>query len=190
MFVYHEEGNPSAVFAPDVMVVFGVPDHERRIYKLWDEGVAPSVVFEVSSRRTQAQDRGPKREMCARLGIHEYFLWDPRHEYLVPPLKGYELRDGAYEELEPDAGGAVVSQRLGLRLCSEGHHLELHEATTGDRLARMVDTTSAARAAQQVIRRAEERAARAEAEAEHLRDEIAQLRAERDESSIVGGDSG
>src|SRR3990172_6430588 len=68
MFVYYEEGEPSSVFAPDVMVVFGVPTTQRRVYKLWEEGHAPSVVFEVSSRSTWLEDRGNKRALCERLG--------------------------------------------------------------------------------------------------------------------------
>ncbi len=38
LFFYYEEGNPRAVVAPDVFVVFGVPNKKRRTYKLWQEG--------------------------------------------------------------------------------------------------------------------------------------------------------
>ena len=37
VYVYYTEGDPSATFAPDVMVVFGVPPARRRVYKLWEE---------------------------------------------------------------------------------------------------------------------------------------------------------
>ncbi len=34
LFIYFEEGNPQAVVAPDVFVVFGVEKKPRRTYKL------------------------------------------------------------------------------------------------------------------------------------------------------------
>src|SRR3972149_521363 len=45
LFVYYEEGNPSAVFAPDVFAVVGVPKHERRTYRLWEERVILALVL-------------------------------------------------------------------------------------------------------------------------------------------------
>src|SRR3712207_4357261 len=51
LFIYYEEGNPAARFALDVFVVFGVPKRRRRTYRLWEEGRAPAVVFEFSSRQ-------------------------------------------------------------------------------------------------------------------------------------------
>jgi Uma2 family endonuclease len=72
LFVYYEPGNPAAVFAPDVFVVRGVGGRQRRIYKLWEERVAPEVVFEVSSRKTWLEDHGNKRILCSRLGVAEY----------------------------------------------------------------------------------------------------------------------
>jgi len=92
-----------SVFAPDVMVVFGVPGTERRVYKLWEEDRAPAVVFEVSSRATWLTDQGNKRALCERLGVGEYFLWDPRYEYLTPPLQGFCLVGGSYRALRADA---------------------------------------------------------------------------------------
>ena len=53
LLLYYEEGNPRASVAPDVMVVFGVPKLPlRRVYKLWEEGAAPSVVIEITSPST------------------------------------------------------------------------------------------------------------------------------------------
>src|SRR4051812_46502073 len=48
LLLYYEEGNPAAVVAPDVMVVQGVSKGARRTYRLWVEGPAPSVVFEMT----------------------------------------------------------------------------------------------------------------------------------------------
>jgi Uma2 family endonuclease len=180
MFVYYEEGQPASVFAPDVMVVFGVPGTERRVYKLWEEGRAPSVVFEVSSRKTWLVDEGNKRALCQSLGVAEYFLWDPRYEYLTPPLQGFRLVGGAYRALRADPQGCVRSRALGLRLCAEGHRLELYDEASGQRLERPTEAAAAARLAIEAERQRaaemEERARRAEAEVQRLRAENARLR--------------
>ena len=54
------------------------------------------VVSRGSSRR---DDERCKRDVYAALGVSEYFLYDPRGEYLTPPLQGWRLRDGEYREL-------------------------------------------------------------------------------------------
>ena len=69
MFLYHEEGNPRAVVAPDVFVVVGAPVHKRMSYKLWEEPKAPDFVLEVTSRSTREEDQGRKREVYASLGV-------------------------------------------------------------------------------------------------------------------------
>ena len=56
LFVYYQEGDPRQVVAPDVFVVQGVRNQPRRIYKLWEEGEAPAVVFELTSRSTRRED--------------------------------------------------------------------------------------------------------------------------------------
>jgi Uma2 family endonuclease len=170
MFVYYEEGEPSSVFAPDVMVVFGVPKTLRRVYKLWEERLAPSVVFEVSSRSTWIEDRGNKRDLCKRLGVAEYYLWDPRYEYLTPPLQGFRLVHGAYRALRPDAMGCVESAPLGLRLCFEANQLELYDLATGERLYRPGEAEATAR---QALADAE---ATARAAVEEARQELASER--------------
>ena len=72
LFIYYEEGNPEAVVAPDVFVVFGAPKHRRSSYMLWNEPKAPDFVMEITSRRTRSQDQGPKRGTYAFLGVQEY----------------------------------------------------------------------------------------------------------------------
>ncbi|NOG34207.1 MAG: Uma2 family endonuclease [Chloroflexi bacterium] len=134
LFVYYEKGKPSSVFAPDAFVVFGVPKRERRTYKLWEEGgKAPDVVFEVSSESTSLEDEGSKKVICRRLGVSEYFLYDPEQAYLEPPLQGFRLTNGRYQLLTPDANG-LYSQQLDLYLRLEGQQLRLIDAATGEHL--------------------------------------------------------
>ena len=68
LFVYYQEGNPRRVVAPDVFVVQGVRNRQRRIYKLWEEGVVPAVVFELTSRSTRREDLRSKYDLYERLG--------------------------------------------------------------------------------------------------------------------------
>ncbi len=44
------------------------PNHQRRIYKLWEEGRAPDVVFELTSERTYREDLSDKRLIYEELG--------------------------------------------------------------------------------------------------------------------------
>ena len=124
MFLYYEQGNPRAVVAPDVFVVLGAPSRLRDSYLLWNEPKGPDFVLEVTSASTRRKDRGRKREVYAALGVTEYFLYDPRAEYLTPPLQGYRLRDGAYRPLPAvtvlsNRAVAVASEVLGLELRDE-----------------------------------------------------------------------
>lgn len=176
MLFYYEEGNPEACVAPDVFVVKGVPKRERRIYKLWDEGVPPAVVFEITSRGTRLEDLGTKRALYAMLGVTEYFLYDPLGEYLKPSLQGYQLVGEEYQRVRPEAEERLVSQVLGLELRLEEGRLRLVNPATGERLLTPAEALAAQRAEAATRRAAEERAAHVEAEAERLRVELARLR--------------
>src|SRR5207244_791296 len=75
MFLYYEEGNPTACVAPDVFVVQGVDKHERRTYRLWEESQPPAVVFETTARGTRLEDLGAKRAAYARQGVRGSWEW-------------------------------------------------------------------------------------------------------------------
>jgi len=77
LLVYYEQGNPKKFVVPDVFVVLGLEPRDRRIYKLWVERKAPNVVIEVTSRKTKKKDTVGKPALYAKLGIREYFLFDP-----------------------------------------------------------------------------------------------------------------
>lgn len=171
MLLYYEEGNPAACVAPDVFVVQGVAKGERRTYRLWEEGQAPVVVFEITSRGSRLEDLGTKRAIYAMLGMREYFLYDPLGEYLRPPLQGYRLQEGEYQRLPPGGEGRLVSQALGLELRLEDGRLRVFNPTTGERLLTPAEALVARRVA-------DARASRAEAELERLRAELARLRGE------------
>jgi Uma2 family endonuclease len=163
VLVYYEEGDPTQRFAPDVFVVFGVPKRRRRVYRLWEEKRPPAFVLEVTSRSTRLEDRGNKRELCAELGVRDYFLFDPEGEYLKPPLQGFRLVRGRYEPIAPDADKRLTSEALGLLLTIDGGSLRFIDPATGEPLLHV----------QEHIARAEHEAARADA----AEAEIARLRA-------------
>jgi len=142
MFVYYEEGNPRSMLAPDVMVVFGVPKRERRVYLLWEEGEAPSVVFELSSRATWREDQRNKKALCARLGVSEYYLCDPAYEYLRPPLQGFRLAGDSYVPMVPTADGSLHSERLGLALALEAGQIRMTDLATGETLPTSAEMAS------------------------------------------------
>jgi Uma2 family endonuclease len=119
LILYYEEGNPRASVAPDTFVVFGITKRRREIYKLWEEGIPPAVVIELTSRTTRREDLVKKRALYARLGIAEYHLYDPRFprlQYLDPALQGLRLVEGEYQPIPPFADGSYISEALNMRL--------------------------------------------------------------------------
>ena len=165
MLHYYEEGNPRASVAPDVFVVFGArkdelrPQGWRDVYKLWEEPGAPDFVLEVTSRSTRTEDEERKHALYASLGVGEYFLFDPRGEYLKPALKGYRLGGSAYEPipvtLRHQAPG-IRSEALGLQLCVRGRELRLHDPATAQDLLAYDEEAAARRAAEAEVARLRE----------------------------------
>ncbi len=173
LFLCYEKGNPRAAIAPDVLVVHGVKKWPRPNYLLWEEGRPPSLVIEVTSRSTRREDLRDKRFCYEKLGIEEYFLFDPYEEYLHPPLQGFRLQDGRYQliPLEPDGG--LLSRTTGVLLRPEGNRLRLIDAASGELLPwpeEREERDAKARA------EAEARAAAAEARVKALEAELARLR--------------
>ncbi len=132
MFFYDEQGNPRAVKAPDIMVIDGIKnrDQERWTFKLWVENEVPRLVIEVTSEETQRDDTIVKRELYARLGVREYFLFDPLTEYLDPQLQGFRLVGQRYEPIEPEPNSIFESHELGLKIQANGYHLRFYDAAT------------------------------------------------------------
>ena len=163
-FLYYEQGNPRAVVAPDVFVVRGAPGHLRDSYLLWKEPKGPDFVLEITSASTRREDEGRKRGVYAALGVEEYFLYDPRGEYLTPPLQGYRLRAGEYRPLPavavlPGGGTVVPSEVLGLELRRRRGErmLRLHDPATGRDLPTHREETAARQEAEARIEELEAR---------------------------------
>ena len=161
-FLYYEQGNPRAVVAPDVYVVVGAPAHLRDSYLLWNEPKGPDFVLEVTSASTRRNDERRKRDVYAALGVNEYFLYDPRAEYLAPPLQGWRLRGDGYEAMPavtvlPGRGVAVASEVLGLEFRDEreARMVRLRDPATGQDLL-TYEESDRAREQESAARRAAE----------------------------------
>ncbi|HEX6903105.1 MAG TPA: Uma2 family endonuclease [Thermoanaerobaculia bacterium] len=167
LFFYFVKGDPRAVVAPDLFLVKGVPKGRRRTYKLWEEGRVPSMVIELTSDSTPDEDVYKKKNIYERLGVDEYFLFDPYEDYLSPSLQGHRLTDGRYRSIEPEADGSLRSLTTGLLLRREGEMLRLVDAGTGEVLPwdeerddEFERERAARRAAEEKVRALEEELAR------------------------------
>lgn len=131
--IFYERGNRRRHVAPDVFVVKGVPKHNRPNYLLWEEGRAPQVAIELTSSSTRREDLEVKFTLYRDvLKIREYYLFDPRRDYLDPPLIGFRLRQGQYREIALDENGRMPSQVLGLQLQRVHRQLRLFDPATGE----------------------------------------------------------
>ncbi len=138
LFIYYEEGNPQAVVAPDVFAVFGASKQDRMTYRLWEESAAPQWVMEITSRSTRGEDQRTKRALYARLGVQEYWQYDPTGDYLDPPLQGLRLERGSYEPIAetslPDGVRASHSEVLGLDIRLEAGRMYFYDVARGQKL--------------------------------------------------------
>ncbi|MEM8640156.1 MAG: Uma2 family endonuclease [Cyanobacteria bacterium P01_G01_bin.54] len=192
LWLSYEQGVPDAVVCPDVFVVFGVESRPRRSYQVWQENnKMPDWVMEVTSAKTRNKDDQDKPITYARMGVPEYFQYDPTGDYLKPPLKGRRLQaDGSYALLTPqplaDGGSALTSVVLGL---------ELHLLATGQlrffdpqRGAYLRTPQETEQARQQEYERAEQERERAEQERKRADQAEAALQALRERLRAQGID--
>jgi Uma2 family endonuclease len=178
LLIYYVEGDPRASVAPDCFVVFGVPAHDRPIYKIWEEdGIVPAFALEITSKSTRAEDCGTKRGLYAYLGVREYWQYDPTGDYLEPPLRGFRLVGEEYQAIpRPHPFGvdfALPSTVLGLDLQLRAGQLRFRDPVTGHVLPTYGELEAARQAAEAARQAAE--AARVEAE-QRARQEAEQRR--------------
>jgi Uma2 family endonuclease len=173
-FLYWEKGNPKAVVSPDVYIVKGAGMRFRDTYKVWDEGfLTPDVVFEMTSRHTIANDMEMKRFIYEQvLKVEEYFLFDPKAEYLKSSIEGFRLDNGSYCPI-PRIHGRMHSEQLTLDLERIDGNLRFSDPATGEYLPLPSEWARRAKLAETQVMA--EGIARQAAEAE-----IARLRAELD----------
>lgn len=178
-FLYWQEGIRKAVVSPDVYVVFGVEKKQRDIYKLWEEGVTPSVIFEFTSKKTRTEDELDKFPLYEKvLEVEEYFRFDPTGDYLRPRLQGFRLQDGRYTPI-PLGNDRLFCEQLRLELVMEGERLRLYDPK--QQVWLRTPAEEAAYAKEEARRADAEAEARwaAEQELERLRTELEALKSGR-----------
>ncbi|MEH2176892.1 Uma2 family endonuclease [Nostoc sp.] len=180
-FLYYAQGFPKLRVAPDVMVIFDVAPGGRDNYKIWEEGQVPTVIFEMTSFGTKGQDEIFKKTLYEQLGVKEYWLFDPKSEWVEQQLRGYRLRGEIYEPIQDGR-----SEPLQLRLVVEGRLIGFYQEDTGEKLLIPDELAQALR--QEVLARqhAEElvEQERQRAEQERQRAEQERQRAEQAELQI------
>jgi Uma2 family endonuclease len=179
LLICYEKGNKRIHVAPDVFMVRGVPNYIRENYLLWEERPL-NMVIEITSRSTMMDDFEAKyNHYVDKLGVQEYFLFDPKQEYLKPSFQGYRKVKDRFRPIKP-IEGRLPSKELGLHLERFGAELRLWNPADGTRLPTPSERANVeAERAEQEAERAEREAARAEqAEQENarLRHEIERLR--------------
>ncbi len=175
-FVYYNRFNGRDNISPDVYVILDRPPPAPPSWKTWIEGKFPDVVFEITSPSTQAKDlsteRGGKRELYARLGAKEYYIYDPQQE-MKPGFLGFEIRGGRLEPLPRLVGGGIMSPLMRTEL------RPIAMDVVGQRPAgtwlRVIDP----RTGEQILGLDEQLLARETAQARLLEEERARLMAEQ-----------
>jgi Uma2 family endonuclease len=128
-FLYYAEGFPKLRVAPDVMVIYDVEPGGRDNYKTWSEKQVPKVIFEMTSQATQDEDNETKKNLYEAIEVEEYWLFDPKGQWIEEKLKGYRLRSGVYETITDSC-----SQVLQLRLVVEGKLIGFYRLDKGEKL--------------------------------------------------------
>ena len=142
MFVYYigvdKQGEEvKASVAPDVFVVFGVPDRpDRDSYVLFHEPDADlRFVLEIASKSTRRRDHGRKKDVYASLGVREYFLFDPPTPRRQAGVVGLTLCGEEYasmdQEVLPNGHRGVRSEVLGLAAYASDGELRWFDPATG-----------------------------------------------------------
>lgn len=164
MNLYYEEGNPNKWYAPDLLIAFGVPNHERSSYQVWKEKVFPQVIIEVSSNRTWKTDISEKLEIYSELGAEEYYILDPEFAYLPAPMMAFH-RKGERLLSAPVENERIFSPRLELEIVRAENTFRLFNPKTQEFLLTLEES--------------EEKRKQTEAELERLKAEIERLKAEK-----------
>jgi hypothetical protein len=116
------------------MVVKDVGSHNRTSFRSWRErGRIPCFIAEMASAGTWYGNLNWVRTEYERLGVPEYFVFDPGNEFIGAPLIGYRLnQEGRYRRIRRNAQGEMLSMELGLRLKPEGEMLRLINDATNE----------------------------------------------------------
>lgn len=180
--------------SPDIAVIFGVRkkrDSRRRSFRCKREGTRPSLIIELVSSIDSGirnNDYEKKVEIYQRVGIPEYFIFDPPSEVTGERLwlTGYRLdAAGRYREVDPDPQGRLFSTTTNLlfSVAEDGCSPVVIDAATGRTISTPGQLDKARQAAEARAQAAEAKALRESEARKAAEAEIARLRAELDRQS-------
>ena len=168
--VYYSEGAKPKSVAPDVFVSFDIPDYDRDIYRIAEEGKPPDWVLEIASPSTFKYDVGGKKDLYEAMGVGEYWVYDPQGGMHDPRLRAWVLGPGGYEELadleRPGLEVALWSEVLGLEFHFDGKDLQMWDPVEGAYLLTVDGSEEERKIDRRARQVAEQRADTAEARAE------------------------
>ncbi len=173
-FLYYAQGFPKLRVAPDVMVIFNVTPGGRDNYKIWEEGQVPSVIFEMTSQGTKQEDLETKKTLYENLGVTEYWLFDPRGEWVKEKLRGYRLVEETYQLIRDRH-----SEPLNLDLQVEDTLIGFYRADTGEKLLIPEELAQALEQEVQARENAERRVAELEARLARYQQQFGDLPVEK-----------
>lgn len=151
--ICYDRSNLNVRVQPDYYVAFGVDDasiRRRRLYLPWEVGKVPDFALEMASDTTYRNDLQRKPGIYARIGIAEYWRFDPTGgELYGEPLYGGTLVEGEYRPIplttEPDGVLKGYSTVLGVSLCwvEEGNRLRFYDPAAGSYLSNLPEMQAA-----------------------------------------------
>ena len=168
---------------PDLLIAFDVDpaaNRARKGYLIPEQGKPPDFVLEVASDSTYRHDATAKRADYARMGVLEYWRFDPDGDRpRRTRLAGDRLVNGLYQPIPvhrtEEGAYRGRSDSLGLGLCWEEGELRLWDPV-GQRYLETFQGVSARADAEAAARR------NAEARARRLEEELARERQARIEA--------
>ena len=169
-FMYYAQGMPRLRVAPDVMVIFDVAPGGRDNYKIWEEKQVPKVIFEMTSSGTKNKDQQFKKTLYEQLGVFEYWLYDPRGEWISEQLKGYRLQEDTYKLITDGR-----SEPLQLRLVVEGELIGFYREDNGEKLLIPDELAEAVREKDAQLASTEQRLAEMEAKLQQYQERFGEL---------------
>ena len=170
--ICYDRSNLNVRVSPDAYLAFGVDARAirpRKLYLPWEAGKPPDWVLEVASSSTGREDVRNKPGIYARIGVPEYWLFDPTGgDYHREPMAGLLLSGGVYRPVElttePDGILKGYSPVLQLSLSWDAGWPRFYNPADGTYLPTWQQTQDALHQTQDALR--EEQAARERAEAE------------------------
>ena len=133
---FYQTANPKEYpVAPDIAVIKGSDYQILKSWRVGKTGPTPQVVFEIASEETWNKDLEEKPGKYARMGVKEYFAYDPYERPLrrtrtgARRLFGWQLSSDRriMQELPSGPDGRIWSFHLESWLVPEGEYLRLYD---------------------------------------------------------------